>query len=85
MKIILRIILDVMIFIAVLQGWWPAAVVLALVVVWLFSFPIEIILVGVAYDALFGMVHGMGIKGYSGTIGSVILLIFVMVLKKMMR
>ena len=85
MKLFLRIILDICIAIAVLNGWWPIAIILVLIGAWSFKLYIEIIIAGVAYDALFGMTHGMGWRGYEGTIFSVVLLIVVKLLKKLVR
>ena len=85
MKTIFRIILDICIAIAVLNGWWPIAIILVLIGVWFFKLYIEIIIAGVAYDALFGMTHGMGWRGYEGTIFAVVLLIVIKLLKKLVR
>jgi hypothetical protein len=85
MKLIFRIVLDVCIVIAVLNGWWPLAIVLVLIGAWFFRFFVEIILAGVAYDALFGMGHGMGWRGYEGTIGAVVIFVAVKLAKRLVR
>ena len=74
-----------LIFIAVLNAWWPAAVVLAVAGAWSFGYFIELILAGVAYDALFGMSPGLGWEGYMGTIGAVTIFVAVRILKKLVR
>jgi len=85
MKTILRIILDILLVIAVINGWWSVAIVLVLIGVWFFKLYIEIIIAGVAYDALFGMTSGMGWRGYEGTIFAIVLLIVIKLLKKLVR
>ncbi len=85
MKIALRILVDIVLVIALLNGWWPVAVVCALIGSWLFRHFFEIILAGLAYDAIFGMVPGLGWKEYAGTITAVILFLAIRFLKKLVR
>jgi hypothetical protein len=85
MKIILRIITDIIIFVAILNGWWIIALPLAMFGAWFFRYFIEIILAGMAYDALFNMIQGSGWKGYIGTIIAVILFLIAHFLKKSVR
>lgn len=85
MKILLRIILDIGVVVAILNGWWPVAIILVLIGAWFFRFYIEMILAGVAYDALFNMAPHTGWIGYEGTIIAVIIFIIVRLLKRMVR
>ncbi len=71
-KYIVRILLDIFIIITIFSGWWPIALILGIVGACLHRSFIEIIIAGIVYDALFGMVAGMGIYGYIGTCISVI-------------
>jgi hypothetical protein len=84
-KTLFRIILDILLFIAVINGWWPIVVVMAVIGLWFFRFYAEAILAGVAYDALYGMIPDMGWKGYTGTIVAVILSVAAKFVKKSMR
>ena len=84
-KIILRIILDSLIAFSVLNGWWFIALPLALVGARSFSFFVEIIIAGMAYDALFGMMPSLGMRGYAGTISGIILFGVFAILRKEMR
>lgn len=71
--------------IALLNAWWFIALPLAIVGAWFFPYFAELIVAGVVYDALFGMIPGMGLWSYSGTIISVILFMIVFLLKKLVR
>ena len=84
-KITGRIILDIVIAISVLSGWWFIALPVAICGAWLFSYFIEIVIAAIAYDAFFGMVPSMGWKGYVATIISVVILLIVDGLKKVVR
>lgn len=72
-KILGRIVLDFLIAVSILNGWWFVALPLGIVGVWIYKNYFEFIIAGVAYDALFGMVKGTGWIGYIGTIISVIM------------
>ena len=82
---IIRICLYIAIIGAIINGWWFIALPLLLIGVWRLSFRIEIIIAGIMYDALFGMVHGMGWWGYIGTIVSVIIVSVILIFEKMIR
>ncbi len=85
MKTAIRVILDILIFISILNAWWPVAAVLVIIGAWSFGYFVELIIAGVAYDSLFGMSHGMGWEGYIGTIGAVAIFILVRLLKRLVR
>ena len=82
---ILRLALYLFIAFSLLNGWWLIALPLLLFGIWKFSFNIEILITGVIYDALFGMVPGTGWRGYTGTILAVIILIVLNIFKKLVR
>jgi hypothetical protein len=84
-SVILRIILDILIAISLLNGWWFLALPLALVGAWFFPYFIELIIAGIGYDSLFGFVSGMGIWGYMGTIVSVVLFAGISGVKRWVR
>lgn len=81
-KAILRIIFDLMIMIAVIKGWWFLALPFGIVGVWLLPYFFEIIIAGIAYDALFGI--GPLLK-YAGLSLSVIVLLSVINIKKIVK
>jgi hypothetical protein len=85
MRIALRIILGILIALAVLQGWWFLALPLGLIGAWVFPVYAEIIIAGIAYDALFGMNGEAGMWGYAGTIVAVLLFGAVSIFKKVGR
>ena len=82
---IIRILIDIVIAFSVLNAWWFVALPLVIIGVWAFPYYVEIVLAGVAYDALFAMDPGMGWKGYIGTIISFTALAIVFFLKKVVR
>jgi hypothetical protein len=84
-KIIFRIILDILIILCVIQGWWFVALPLALIGVWKCGTFIEIIIAGIMYDSLFGFVKGTGLWAYAGTGASVIIFAIAAFLKGTIR
>jgi len=82
---IFRIILYLLIAFSILNGWWLLALPLIIIGVWKFAFRIEILIAGVVYDALFGMIPGTGLHGYMGTITAIIILIILSIFKKLLR
>jgi len=81
----LRIVINILIVISILHGWWFVALPLGIVGVWRFPYYFEIIAAGFAYDAIFGSVAGMGVYGYLGTMLTAGSLMFVMISKKVLR
>ncbi|KND49889.1 MAG: hypothetical protein AB197_00050 [Parcubacteria bacterium C7867-002] len=73
-KILLRLIIDIGIAYAVLNGWWFIVLPLSFVGIWIFPFFIEIVIAGLIYDSLFGFVPEMGLWGYVGTLVSILFL-----------
>lgn len=82
---LLRVTLDVIIFLLVISGWWFIALPLAIVGAWVFPRFAELAIAGFAYDALFGIGRGLGIMGYAGIILSAILLGSISYLKAAVR
>jgi hypothetical protein len=66
-----RIIVDLLLFVSVIYGWWVVVLVVSLTCLILFANFIEIIIFGILFDALFGNNQNLGIYGYLGTIVSV--------------
>lgn len=85
MNIFIRIILDLIIFFAVLHGWWVVVVPLGLIGTWKYTWFVELIIAGIAYDSLFGLVPEMGFFGYAGIICSSIIFILVFSIKRVLR
>ncbi len=84
-SIIFRILLYLALAFTVINGWWFVSIPLIIIGIWLFSFKFEILIAGIVYDALFGMVGSMGVKGYIGTIVAVVILGSIYLLKKVVR
>ena len=82
---IFRIVLDIVIAVAIMEGWWFIALPLALAGAWSLPYFIEMIAAGIAYDSLFGLVPGTGFWGYAGTILSAVLFLVVIAIKKFVR
>jgi hypothetical protein len=85
LKSLIRLLLDLAIFLSVLFGLWFVVLPLGVIAAWYYSFFLEFILAGIVYDSLFGMVRGMGAWGYVGTIVSIIFWALVIGLKKVLR
>ncbi|MES2314925.1 MAG: hypothetical protein V4524_03275 [Patescibacteria group bacterium] len=84
-SIIFRILIDIALFISIINGWWFIAFPLVLIGIWRLYFVVEIIVAGIMYDALFGMIPAAGIWGYAGTITACIILVVFYFLKKIVR
>ena len=84
-KLILRIIIDLLIVWALIQGFWFLVIIFGAIGLWRYEQFYEIIVAGIGYDALFGMVPRMGIHGYYGTITGIILYIVASLFKKLVR
>jgi len=82
---ILRLVIYLFIAFSILNGWWLVALPLLIFGIWKYSFNLEILVTGVVYDALFGMIPGTGWRGYIGTISAVIILIALNILKRLIR
>jgi hypothetical protein len=81
----LRICIYIATIFCIINGWWFIALPLLLLGAWKFSFKIEIVLAGVVYDALFGMVKGTGLWGYVGTLTAIVVVLLFMIFRKMIR
>ena len=77
--------MDVVIFVTIVNGQWFFVLPLALFSIWYWPSYIEIVIAGIMYDALFGMVHGSGLRGWTGTIVSIVLYAIAVVVKKFVR
>ncbi len=84
-KTSIRITADIILAVSVVNGWWFVIVPIGIIGAWNYLFFIEILLVGIIYDSLFGFVPSMGIWGYVGSIISVVILIGVLCSKKVLR
>jgi hypothetical protein len=82
---IYRIILDLLIFLCVTQGWWFVFLPLGILGVWYFPYFIEIVVAGVIFDSLFGFIPDLNIIGYANTIISSFLLLFISGVRRIVR
>ena len=84
-RTLIRLVVDLILAVSVIEGWWFLALPISLIGVWSFPYFAEIIVAGFAYDALYGMVPGMGVKAYAGTIAACISSAIFAGLKKVVR
>lgn len=70
----MRITLDVIVFIAVIFGWWFVFIPLAIIGTWVFPRYAEIVIAGFLYDSLFGIGRSLGLFGYAFTIVTAIII-----------
>jgi hypothetical protein len=84
-RIVIRIAVDAFIAVAVIQGWWYAALAVGLVAAWSYDFFPELIVAGIAYDSLFGLSEVLRLGSFLGTIVSVIALVLAGGIKKVVR
>ena len=81
----LRIILDVIILVCVIFGWWYIALPLGLIASWALPYYIELVAFGFIYDSLYGMGRGLGLLGFMGIIITVILFFFMWFFKVIVK
>jgi len=81
----IRLLLDILLFICVLQGWWFFALPLGMVGVFYYAYFFEIVIAGVAYSALFEAVPGSGYRAFTGVIGALVVFILITSTKKIFR
>ena len=80
-----RLVLDLAIFISVLNGWWFIAIPLCIIGLWFIENYIEIIVAGVVFDAIFGMNNAFGLYAYAGTTVGILLYTCMHIVKKFVR
>lgn len=85
LKTPLRIAADILLIVALIQGWWLVALLVGLFGSWYFFFYIELVIAGLVYDSLFGMAPGMGVKGHLGIIIAVVIFFAARILKRVVR
>ncbi len=69
-NLLFRILLDLVVLLMVIYGWWLVAVVFLFCGIIYFNNYFELIIFGVIFDSLFGFDSNLGIFGYAGTIFS---------------
>jgi hypothetical protein len=80
-----RIILDLAIFVSIINGWWFIAIPLCAIGLWYIENFVEIIIAGIAYDSLFALNDAFGLYAYMGTIVGVLLYTCMHIVKKFVR
>jgi hypothetical protein len=83
--IITRIVIDFIILISVISGWWHIALIISMISLMFFPFFIEMIIFGIIFDALFGYNQSLGISKYAGTILSVSIFLIIYWLQNTLR
>ena len=79
-----RVVLDVLIVIAILQGWWFVALPLVMIGTWSYVWFVESVVAGLAFDALYGMAD-LGVRGYLGIIVSVGVVVLLKIIRTLIR
>ena len=84
-KYIIRIINSLLLFFVTINSWWFIALLIGIVGTWYFPYYLEFAAAGIAYDALFGMIPGMGVSSYLGTSVSILFFILILGMKSVLR
>lgn len=86
-SIIIRAVIDLLLFISIIHGWWFIALPLVMFGVWRLKYFIEIFIAGLIYDSLFGFVTSGDrfILGYIGIISSGVIFLLVKLFKNILR
>jgi hypothetical protein len=84
-NLVLRIVIDILIFVSVLNGWWFFALPLGLFGSYYFPYFAELVLAGVAYDSLFNFMPDTGLRYVIATIIAVVIVSVIGGLKKVIR
>ena len=84
-NILFRIIVDLILLLSVLNGWWFIALPVGIIGMYMYPYFIESIIAGVMYDSLFGLISGMGIRVYMGMILAVFIYVSLSAIKKVVR
>ena len=80
-----RIILDILIALSIIQGWWFIALPLCVLGIWRHGYFLEILLAGFAYDALFAAGTEVWMMRYMGISVATVVFVIFLFLKKMLR
>ncbi|MDE1974918.1 MAG: hypothetical protein KGI49_00155 [Patescibacteria group bacterium] len=83
--VVIRVILDIVLAVSIIFGWWFVFVPLGLLCLWMFPYYAELIAAGFLYDSLFDMDRGLGVVGFSGIIITAVITVAFSVLKLVVR
>ncbi|MEI6304868.1 MAG: hypothetical protein WCP09_02500 [Candidatus Taylorbacteria bacterium] len=84
-KFLRRIIFDVAILACLVQGWWYAALIVAVIAAWNHKMYVELIIAGLIYDSLYGPVSMNNMTTHIGLTICVVLFILIGIMKKVIR
>ena len=82
---LIRLIIDVVFFGSVIHGWWFVALLSGMIGTLRYRWFPEILIAGIAYDSLFGLLPGQEIHNYAGIITALVLFIVSRVLRSILR
>jgi hypothetical protein len=71
--------------VCVVKGVWIVAALLALFLLWKYHAIVTVLVAGILYDALYGMLPAQTWYGYVGTITAIVFVIGFYMLKKLVR
>ncbi|MEK7609592.1 MAG: hypothetical protein AAB470_00530 [Patescibacteria group bacterium] len=84
-KLTYRILIDILILISILHGWWFIALPLAILGVWRYPYFIEIFAAGIIFDSIFGFDLKTNTLSFLGTVLSIVVYIGILILKRVVR
>ena len=84
-RLIKRILWDFAILVCLVQGWWYAAIIIAMICAWNHKLYLEIIIAGLIYDSLYGPVAVNSISSYIGLTLGIALFIMISIMKRVIR
>jgi hypothetical protein len=82
---LIRIVADLILLILVVYGQWYVALPLGLVAAWLFPYYVELLMLGLIHDALFGLGHGLDPWAHAGLVIAIVALGLASFLRGFMR
>ena len=84
-QLMARVLLDVLLLIAVIEGWWILAIPFGFIGARKFRYYFEMFCAGIMYDALFGLVSGQSWRGHVGLIAALVLYILHLGMRRVVR
>jgi len=85
LSFLIRVIIDIVLCFAILQGWWHAALIAGIIGLIFCRNYFEIIIAGIAYDALFHPVIGTVLKNHAAAIVAVCAYAVTMLVRSFVR
>ncbi|MDE2041336.1 MAG: hypothetical protein KGI59_03095 [Patescibacteria group bacterium] len=84
-RVIWRIVLDLLLVLAAIQGWWPAIIIVGLIGVWTCRYFVEFVGAAYMYDMLFNVFPAAPHWAYLATATAIVVFAVEIGLKKIVR